>query len=433
MYNVMNPSSPQFVVVRNQQQRLSLWPASKAVPVGWTAISDPCSKEECERVLRTGGETGPQQNEAESGAGAGAEKQAQRRMVRNMDVGLMFFGDNEYSSERNRYDFLLECASYADQHGLSAIWLPERHFTKFGCLFPSPAVLHAALARETERIRLRAGSVVMPLNDPIRVAEQWAVVDNLSNGRVDVSFASGWHPNDFVLAPDKYESRYDCMYEGIQQVQRYWRGETCSAVNGKGESVDVRIYPTPIQASLPIWLTAATSPQTFIRAGELGFNVITHLFDQQVDQLAKKIALYRQARVDSGRSARGGTVTVTLHAFMGETLDDVREHARMPYRNYLKSNLSLLKNLAISRGMDVEIDRLGEEQIDQMIDFMFEKFLGGRSLLGTPESCLEMARQLSEIGVDELACLVDFGPSTERILGSLPHLAALAQAMRSQD
>jgi natural product biosynthesis luciferase-like monooxygenase protein len=244
---------------------------------------------------------------------------------------------------------------------------------------------------------------------------------------VDVAFASGWHPNDFVLAPDTYESRYDCMYAGIRQVQRYWRGETSSAVNGKGEKVDVRIYPTPIQANLPIWLTAASSPQTFTRAGELGFNMITHLFDQRVDELAKNIALYRRARVDSGRAADGGTVTVTLHTFIGETLEQVREHTRVPYRKYLQSNLGLLKNLAISRGMD----RLGDSQIEQMIDYMFEKFVGGRSLLGTPDSCMQMARQLAEMGVDEIACLVDFGPATPRILENLPHLATLANSMRA--
>jgi alkanesulfonate monooxygenase SsuD/methylene tetrahydromethanopterin reductase-like flavin-dependent oxidoreductase (luciferase family) len=124
-------------------------------------------------------------------------------------------------------------------------------------------------------------------------------------------------------------------------------------------------------------------------------------------------------------------VTVTLHTFIGETLEQVREHTRVPYRKYLQSNLGLLRNLAISGGMNVEIDRLGDSQIEQMIDYMFEKFVGGRSLLGTPDSCMRMARQLGEMGVDEIACLVDFGPATPRILENLPHLATLANSMRA--
>ena len=81
---------------------------------------------------------------------------------------------------RDRYRLLLEGARFADRHGFAAVWTPERHFHAFGGLYPNPAVTGAALAAITERIGIRAGSVVLPLHNPIRVAEEWSVVDNLS-------------------------------------------------------------------------------------------------------------------------------------------------------------------------------------------------------------------------------------------------------------
>ena len=142
-----------------------------------------------------------------------------------MQFGLIFFSSREATDHTDKYRLLIESAKFADRHGFSSVWIPERHFTKDGWLYPNPAVLHAALARETERISLRAGSVVMPLHDAIRVAEEWAVVDNLSDGRVEISFASGWHPNDFVFFPEKYTNRHEEMYHGIQIVQKLWQGE----------------------------------------------------------------------------------------------------------------------------------------------------------------------------------------------------------------
>src|SRR5690606_17850013 len=99
--------------------------------------------------------------------------------------------------EDDKYRLLLEGARFADSHGWEAVWIPERHFHAFGGIYPNPSVLAAALAVATNRVRIRAGSVVLPLHDPLRVAEEWAVVDHLARGRVDLAFATGWNPNDF--------------------------------------------------------------------------------------------------------------------------------------------------------------------------------------------------------------------------------------------
>lgn len=340
---------------------------------------------------------------------------------------MMFFGDSEVDTLGDKYRLLFETARFADQNDFAGLWLPERHFTKFGCLYPNPAVVHSALAAQTRQLRLRAGSVVMPLNDPVRVAEEWAVVDNLSRGRVEVAFASGWHPNDFALMPDAYQQRNQHMLDGIEQVESLWRGEAIQRRNGSGEQIHVRTYPTPIQKNLPIWLTAAGNPETFRRAGQLGFGVLTHLFNQDIAELEQKIQVYRAARRDAGHDEHGSRIAVTLHTFVAQTIDDVRRDAGDAYCEYLRANLGLLKQLAFSQGQTMNIESLPQDELDEMLRWLLDKFVGGRSLMGTVDTCAETCRQLARIGVNEVACLMDFGPDTDDVLANLPILGQLNQ------
>src|SRR5205807_10012295 len=124
-----------------------------------------------------------------------------------------------------------------------------------GGIYPNPAVTGAAVAGITSNIEIRAGSVVLPLHDPLRVAEEWSVVDNRSGGRVAVSFASGWNANDFVLSPHNFSDRKQIMLREIETVRSLWRGDAISRKNGLGQEVSVKIHPQPVQRELPIWLT----------------------------------------------------------------------------------------------------------------------------------------------------------------------------------
>jgi natural product biosynthesis luciferase-like monooxygenase protein len=220
------------------------------------------------------------------------------------------------------------------------------------------------------------------------------------------------------------------MYAGIAQVQRLWAGEMIDATDGEGKPIRVRTYPTPVQKRLPFWITCAGSERSFQQAGQVGADLLTHLFDQDIDTLAKKVSLYRAARAAAGHDPAAGRVAVTLHTFLGETLDGVKEQVRGPYAEYLKSNLGLLEKLAASRGVAIDLKRLGGDELALAIEWLFEKFLKQRSLMGTPDSCAEIVQKLVEVGVQEVACLIDFGPSSRAILDSLPTLGALARRFR---
>ncbi len=341
-----------------------------------------------------------------------------------MQFSLLFFASGEDPTSADKYRLLMESATFADRHGFSAIWLPERHFTAAGCLYPNPAVLQAALSQVTQQIQLRAGSVVLPLHHPVRIAEEWSMVDNLSKGRAGIAAASGWHPNDFVLAPEQYSDRQEALFRQIQTVQQLWQGESIRLINGNGEMAEVKIHPTPIQPSLPIWVTAAGNPQTFIRAGEVGANLLTHLFNQSIDEVAEKIRLYRQARAEHGHDPEAGQVALMLHTFIGEHLDEVNSQVREAFGRYLQSGgTDFLKGVGVSRGQNLDLSRLSQRDLDDYLNFVINRLINeNRVLFGTQESCFETITKLKAVGVDEIACQLDFGVKPELILKNLPYL-----------
>ncbi|UGT44821.1 LLM class flavin-dependent oxidoreductase [Nocardia yamanashiensis] len=353
-------------------------------------------------------------------AGSGGETPSDR-----MRFSLLFFSSDAQRQADDRYRLLLESARFADTHGFEAIWIPERHFHKFGGLYPNPAVLGAALAAGTERVRIRAGSVVLPLHNPVRVAEDWSVVDNLSGGRVDVAFATGWNVDDFVLAGGNYADRVEITRAGMDTVQRLWRGETVALANGAGEERAVRIFPAPVQPALPTWLTCSGGIERFEMAGAVGANILTALLFQEVDELAEKLAAYRKARAEHGHGAEAGIVTVMLHTFVGADEARVRKTVEGPFKSYLEDSVDLWR-----RGSEA-LDSLDEKTRNRVLDFAFERYYRNNGLFGTPAGAAAMVERLRAIGVDEIACLIDFGIPDAEVLTGLESLAALEQLTRS--
>jgi natural product biosynthesis luciferase-like monooxygenase protein len=361
---------------------------------------------------------------------------------RAIDFSLFFFSSDEGDERGEGYRLLLEGAKFADEHGFRAVWTPERHFHAFGGLYPNPAVTGAALAALTQRVEIRAGSVVLPLHHPIRVAEEWSLVDNLSRGRVGISFASGWHPNDFVLAPQNLRNAKEVMFRDIEIVRRLWRGETVAFLGADGAAVDVRTRPRPVQRELPVWVTSAGNAETFAQAGRIGANLLTHLLGQSIEQLAPKIEEYRTARAEAGFDPATGVVSLMLHTFVGDDEAVVKQRLREPLERYLASSLSLLKDHlwsfpAFRRPQDGaeggrdSLDDLSVEDRAALLAHARERYYESYGLFGTTDRCRETVERLRGIGVDEIACLIDFGVPVDDVLASLPILDLVRR--RAQD
>ncbi|MFF1295131.1 MULTISPECIES: MupA/Atu3671 family FMN-dependent luciferase-like monooxygenase [unclassified Streptomyces] len=355
---------------------------------------------------------------------APARARTENRLERP-DFGVYFFGDYPDADSTSAYDRLVETARFADERGFSSLWLPERHFHSFGGLFPNPAVLAASLARETSRIRLNAGSVVLPLHDPVRVAEEWSVVDNLSGGRVGLGCATGWHAQDFALHPDRFERRKEIAFAHLDDVTTLWRGGAVRRVTGEGEPVDVRIHPRPVQELPPMFLATSGRRASYEEAGRRGLGIVTNLMGQTVAELADNIRHFRKAREQHGLDPDTGRVTVLLHTYLATDHAAARAEALEPMSRYLRSSLQM-RSAASAVGTGPEdVATASEDDLDYLFRRAYDRYCDERALIGTPDTCAPLVETLHEAGVDEIAALVDFGMPAERMRAGLAHLDEL--------
>jgi natural product biosynthesis luciferase-like monooxygenase protein len=346
-------------------------------------------------------------------------------MRKTPEFSLFFFDADSGERQHKKYEMLLETAKFADANGFAAVWTPERHFQRFGGLYGSPSVTSAALAVITKQISIRAGSVVLPLQNPLRVAEEWAMIDNLSDGRVGMSVASGWHVNDFVLSPETYSNRHADLYDKIGIVQKLWRGEKISLLNGAGIPTDVGILPMPVQKELPIWLTGK-SDDTFFNAGKLGFNVLSANFALKHDltEFVRKTKIYRDAiQIHHGRR---GHITLMAHAFVAEDDNAIKGIAGPAMARYIKLNVDMQQDHDAGAKEDRGFGRLSERERDILIrNQVNNNLFSPLSFIGTLDHCAQRAESLKKNEVDEIACLIDFGIGFEDVMGSLHRLSTL--------
>jgi natural product biosynthesis luciferase-like monooxygenase protein len=358
---------------------------------------------------------------------------------RGMEFSLFYWG-NDDGAGRDKYRLLLDGARFADENGFVAVWTPERHFHAFGGPYPNPSVTGAAVAAVTRNLAVRAGSCVAPLHHTARIAEEWAVIDNLTNGRAGLAIASGWQPDDFVLRPENAPpANKPAMFDAIRDLRRLWAGEAVEFPKPGGGSHALVTQPRPVSQDLPLWVTTAGNPDTWREAGQIGAHVLTHLLGQSIAEVAEKIGIYHAALRAAGHDPARFKVTLMLHTCLAASRDEARERARGPMKDYLRSAAALIKQYAwafpafkkpagVANPMQIDLESLTAEELDGILDFAFQRYFDDSGLFGTVEDALSRVEELKRIGVSEVACLIDYGIPADQVLAGLRPLAQVVRA-----
>ncbi len=357
---------------------------------------------------------------------------------KGMEFSLYYWG-NDDGVGQDKYTMLLEGAKFGDKNGFCAVWTPERHFHAFGGLYPNPAVTGAAVAAVTENIGVRGGSCVAPLHHPARIAEEWAVIDNLTGGRAGIAFASGWQPDDFVLRPENSPpNNKTAMFEALEDVRKLWVGEEVEYAKADGTKVPRLTQPRPVSKRLNAWVTTAGNPDTWRQAGENGCHILTHLLGQSIEEVGEKIKLYHDALRKAGHDPAEFTVTLLLHTYIAADRDTAREVAREPMKDYLRSAADLIKQYAwafpafkkpegADTARDIDLGSLEKDELEAILDFAFERYFERSGLFGTIEDALARVEEVQALGVTEVACLIDYGIERQTVLDGLLPLAEVVK------
>lgn len=344
-----------------------------------------------------------------------------------MRFSISSFGTDDHVGACDNYALLFKAALFADKHDFEAIWISERHFCARNGLSPNPSVLCAALAARTKHLHLRASSVLVPLHHPVRVAEEWAMVDNLSRGRSGIACASGWDPRDFVFAPENYKQQREIALKNILIIERLWQGGRIRMRDGMANETELAIFPKPWQKSFPLWITAFSNPATFQSAGEIGAGILTSLMGQNIDQLNQNVLAYRKSFEEHKHATCRRNITVMIQTCLSEDDADAYDRAREAFERYVSGTKGLLQRFADSFDVGTNIASLSEPDKNRLVDRAYATYVKPNALIGKLHHSVALVEKLRSIGVNEICCLIDFSHGERLMIENLRGIDTLRQ------
>lgn len=245
-----------------------------------------------------------------------------------MKFGLLYLSDyhaESYGDPSRYYGHILDQAQLADELGFASIWFGEHHAG--GYAFGAPSVIATAAAARTKRIRLGTGVSLIPLNHPVRLAEEYAMLDVVSGGRLEYAIGRGVLKYDYdIMGLDEGES-YARYREGVDLILKAWTAQGPFSYDGRFWKLkDYSFFPQPVQKPHPpIYSSAAVSPESYAWAGAMGFNLCaTFFFPIPVEQMRHNIELYRNGLVQHGFDPAEREISGVFHTYCGEDPHEAR-------------------------------------------------------------------------------------------------------------
>ena len=307
------------------------------------------------------------------------------------------------------YRNVIEQVEFADQAGIDYAWIVEHHFVRHGGLFPSNFAFLSYLAARTKRIRLGTGATVLPLNDPVRVAEQAATLDQLSQGRFDFGVGRGFIRDEFeAFGVDMKESR-ERLEEGIDIIKRAW---TQSTVNSKPQFraplEDLPILPPPRQKPHPpVWVACFLTPESFEWTAKEGYNLLYVAYHVDPAVAKERIGWYVNALPKFGRKAKDHQVMCCYHAHFVESEDvqKLRSVVEQPMAEYSAAGAEAAKkppDPVAYKGYTAREDYHKQQS-------GFDLYFPGRVLMGSPGKALDRLKEMRDAGITQVSMIVDFG------------------------
>jgi probable LLM family oxidoreductase len=320
-----------------------------------------------------------------------------------MEIGIYTFAETTPDpatgrtiSAEERLRDLLEEIELADRVGLDVFGVGEHHRPDFAV--SAPAVVLAAAAARTERIRLTSAVSVLSSDDPVRVFQQFATLDLLSGGRAEImagrgSFIESYPLFGYDLAhyDELFEEKLELLLKLREDEHVHWSGRHRAPLTGQG------VYPRPVQDPLPLWIAVGGTPASVERAGRLGLPLALAIIGGQPERVAVFTELYRDSARRAGHDPAQLPVGINSHGYIAPTPEEAADEAFRPFA--------------------LMMDRIGRERgWPPMSRGQFEasRSLRGANFVGSPDEIVEKVLFQHEI-FHHQRFLLQFS------VGTLPH------------
>ena len=305
------------------------------------------------------------------------------------------------------YRQITEQVMLAEELGWDTFWCTEHHFLQYGGLVPNPAVLMAALGARTSRIRLGSSISILPLHHPLQIAEDYAMADVASGGRLEFGIGMGNTPLDYQVYRVPLEGRRERLEESLEVILKAWSQERFSHHGEHWQMDDLALYPRPIQQPHPpIWV-AGGSEESLGWAGRNGFSIMTVAHPYPPERLIPGMAAWRRGQEEGGIAPGTAHCKIHLRVWVDENSERAREVAEAAIRRY--DDLT-------------QAGRMAREPIDAATYDWAGMRAMGRNVYGNPDECITAIQRCQEH--------YDFDIfSTAFNIGGIPH-AEVTRSMR---
>ena len=296
------------------------------------------------------------------------------------------------------YKRLLELLEHSEEVGFDSAWLNEHHFHAFGGMMPHPPVALAAVAARTSRIRLGTSIAILPLHNPVELAESYAMLDQISEGRLEFGVGRGYLKHDYDVMGVPWDEGHDRMFEGLQVILQAWQHQPFT-FHGRFYNYDnASVWPVPVQQPHPpIWGAATRTADSFEWVGRHGFNLLTLMHLKPLHEQAKFVQVYRDAAIASGRDPAAVRVSTHFQVYCTESRQEaIREFVaahELVHEQFVSARHHSGATVPVTEAAPAE--RLIEE---------------GRVCVGAPDDCIRILRQARDtIGLTGADCSFYFG------------------------
>lgn len=341
-----------------------------------------------------------------------------------MQLGIFIEEVRPGISQADAFREALELADATDAWGLDGVWLGELHFSPARSVLSAPVVVASAVATRTRSIRIGTAVQVLPLNHPLRVAEEVATLDHLSQGRVEFGIGRSGAVSTYDVFGVPYEESQGRFEEAMTIIVAAWKGEPFSYEGRFFRIEKATVTPRPYQVPHPPLRMAVTSAETFLRAGTMGLPVWVGLRSMDIPDLETHLGAYRRAWREAGH-AGDGSVALRVPAYVAPTAHDALEEPRPSITRYFARQAELAL-AAVGRAGTEPAERRRNEA-ERLARLSYDEILRSRVVFGTGASVADRLAELRErLGLDCVAVELNPGglipvEQARRTLQSLAH------------
>jgi alkanesulfonate monooxygenase SsuD/methylene tetrahydromethanopterin reductase-like flavin-dependent oxidoreductase (luciferase family) len=306
-------------------------------------------------------------------------------------------------SEQQRYRDIIGQIELGDEIGFDTVWLGELHFSRAFSILADPLMVLAAAAQRAPRIRLGTAVTLLPLHNPVKIAEEAAIADILSNGRLELGVGRGTAPLHYEGYAIPMEESRERFEEALDFIIGAWRSESFSFDGKYFQARDLNLTPRPVQSPYPPVRIAANSPDTFPFAARRGMPIFATPLINPPDKLKAGLAVYRETL---GTGAKGDTA-LAFPVHVTASRAQAREECEPGLLRFLREAAERLRPLGDHDIKSFEAFRQVLARIERVTYADMDREMG---VFGDPDYCVERVRSLQrDYGMDEFICYFNQG------------------------